>query len=155
MRPNRVPVWFLAAKICVAAALLASLTLPFATCYSKGQTIDVSSRTGDWSSVASTCFTFGWPLPLIALQIVALARGRRYRTILAAECLGALYSWWQLTIEVVALGVLTFGSATYGPGYVLATDCDAGYFALAVLELIYSAVISRAPSSRTRIVTST
>lgn len=155
MRAHRVAGWFLIAKVCVAAALLGALTLPFATCYTSGRTIDLSDKLIDWPSFANAFLMFGWPLPLIVFQIIALSRGRHYRTVLAIECLAALVSSWQLEMQVMAMAVLTFGSAAMGPGWVLATDCDLGYFLLAALELAYSAIISRAPSSRTRIVTST
>jgi len=130
MIERRLPALFLIAKWSVTAALLAAMTMPFASCDFNGRTYEVVPRVNNLPSA----LPFVWPIPLLVVQTTLSLKRRAILAILVTEVLLALCAWLQLSLELAGAALITLGGALAGPGADLAYGCLEGYSALVLLQ---------------------
>ena len=128
-----IPILLLAAKWCVAFALIFALTMPFTTCTSRGKVHD--DRIDIAFENAQILLCFFWPIPLLIVRSI-WKNVRMSIPIAVLEILFAIGAWIGLSLSLAMAVVVTFGGLSPGSGYDLASRSLIGYGVLSLFELV-------------------
>jgi len=129
--PLRAVYYVLAAKWCVAIALLFALTLPITTCHSRGKLQEHHLTIGFEN--LGTVLSFIWPL-FVLVPRTFWRKPRFAYPLPIAECICALAALASVIFYVVAIGLISFGGVSPGRGYDLAFASLLGYLGLSLVD---------------------
>lgn len=125
--PLRTVHYVIAAKWCLAIALLFALTLPLTTCQSRGKLQEHHVTFALDDPGLMICFV--WPLFVLVPRTFWRAMRLAY-PVPIAECLCAVFALIGLWIQIAGLALISIGGISPGSGYELASSTLLGYIGL-------------------------